>query len=84
MEKSLTVLDEKGFHARPATLFVTAAVKFKSTVTVEANGKSANGKSLLNLLGLGIKHGQVIKVVTSGEDEEPALQQLCSILQKTE
>ncbi len=83
MEKSITVLDDKGLHARPATLFVKAAITFKSTVTVEANGKSANGKSLLNLLALGVKSGQEIKVITDGEDEEVALNQICDILQNS-
>ncbi len=80
MEKSITILDEKGLHARPATVFVKAASTFKSTVMVEANGKTADGKSLLNLLALGVKHGQEIKVITKGEDEEVALNQLCDIL----
>lgn len=80
MEKSITVFDEKGLHARPATVFVKAASTYKSTVMVEANGKKADGKSLLNLLALGVKHGQEIKVITKGEDEEAALNQLCDIL----
>ena len=81
MERTITVRDEHGLHARPASVFVAAATKFKSTMTVEVNGKTANGKSLLHLLALGITKGQTIKITTTGEDENEALHQVCAILE---
>lgn len=67
-----TITDEVGIHARPAGLLVKEAGKFKSTILVKANGKSADATRLMALMALGIKCGQQIEVSIEGEDEEDA------------
>ena len=46
----ITIENNVGLHARPATLFVQTAKKHKSNITVSHDGKTVNAKSLLNLL----------------------------------
>lgn len=67
-----TITDEVGIHARPAGLLVKEAGKFKSSVIVKANGKSADATRLMALMALGIKCGQQVEVSVDGDDEEEA------------
>jgi phosphocarrier protein HPr len=65
-----------GLHARPAAVFVKTASQFKSTISIEVGSDSANAKSILSVLSLGVESGVVIKVVAEGEDAEQALKAL--------
>ena len=75
-----TIKDELGIHARPAGLLVKEAKKFESTVTLKANGKEINGKSLLKLLSLGAKKGTEVTVITEGPDADAACKKLADVL----
>lgn len=75
-EFKIVVSDPVGLHARPAGLLVKQAAAFKSKITISGNGKSADGKKLLMLMGLGIKQGMEITCRIEGEDEEAALKAL--------
>jgi len=66
------IKDPIGMHARPAGLFVKQVSAFQSKVTVEGNGKSADGRKLIMLMGLGIKQGMEVTCKVEGEDEEAA------------
>ncbi len=68
--------DPVGLHARPAGLLVKQAAAFKSKVTVSGNGKSADGKKLIMLMGLGIKQGMEVTCWIEGEDEDMASEAL--------
>jgi phosphocarrier protein len=66
------ITDEVGIHARPAGLLVKAAKEFTSNVTITCEGKSADAKKLITLMGLGVKKGQNVTVTVEGDDEETA------------
>lgn len=76
--QEVIVLHEAGLHARPAAVFVQTAQKFSSKISVCANGKSVNAKSMLGLLSLGVVKGTNISIQADGEDEEAALSALTS------
>lgn len=67
------ITDPIGIHARPASVIAKEASKYTSKITVNFNGKSANLKSVLNLMALIIKHNSEIEVVADGTDEENAI-----------
>ena len=70
-------LDNKlGMHARPASLFVKTANRFSSDITVRADERTINGKSIIGLLTLAAAHGSTLEVRASGEDAEEALDAL--------
>lgn len=75
-EFQYTIKDPAGIHARPAGEIVKEAGKFISDVTIKANGKEADAKKLMRLMGLGIKRGTELTVCIEGEDEEKALEAL--------
>jgi phosphotransferase system HPr (HPr) family protein len=71
-EFSYTITDPNGIHARPAGLFVQKMQEYKSTVTVNREGQSADAKKLIALMKLRLKCGQTFTVKAEGEDETEA------------
>lgn len=69
----VTLRNEAGLHARPAAAFVQTAAKFTSDIAISTDeGKTADGKSILSVLGLGARQGTKVTVTIQGEDEEQA------------
>ncbi|MEA4812652.1 MAG: HPr family phosphocarrier protein [Anaerolineaceae bacterium] len=80
-KKSITVTNKEGLHARPASLFVKEAGKFKCKITLSKHGgKEGNAKSILSLLALGIDSGSTIDILCEGEDEKAAAQALYDLI----
>jgi phosphotransferase system HPr (HPr) family protein len=67
-------------HARPAGLFVREAALFTADVNVAANGKQANAKSILEVLGLGATGGTELVISASGEDAAAAVRDLTALV----
>ncbi|MCU9593582.1 phosphocarrier protein HPr [Caldibacillus thermolactis] len=80
LDKTYTVIAESGIHARPATLLVQEASKFKSNIELEYNGKSVNLKSIMGVMALGIGKDAEIKIKADGSDENDAIQALDELL----
>ena len=80
-EITVTVVDPVGLHARPATVAVNAASKFKSDVKISYKGKSVNMKSIMGVMSLGIPTQSEITITTDGDDEEEALATIKDVLQ---
>lgn len=81
MRIEATIEHEIGLHARPAVLFVETANHFQSDIHILHNGNTANGKSLLHILGLGIKNGELITIEAEGEDDAAALIALQALIE---
>ena len=75
--KEVTVENQVGLHARPATFFIQKANEYKSSIWVEKEERRVNAKSLLGVLSLGIADGTdeqaavdgLVKLVNSGFSE---------------
>ncbi|PSB05952.1 PTS fructose transporter subunit IIA, partial [filamentous cyanobacterium CCP2] len=72
----LTIAGKAGLHARPATTFVNIAKSFDSEIRVRYGNKTANGKSMVSLLKLGVEGGSTVRIMARGTDEDEALQAL--------
>lgn len=79
-EKTITITNEVGLHARAATLFIKKANDYKSSVWVESAGRQVNAKSLLGVLSLGIIQNTEIKIIADGVDENDAIAGLISLI----
>jgi phosphotransferase system HPr (HPr) family protein len=79
-ETRATLPADVALHARPAGLFVREAARFSASVTVSANGKSANAKSILEVLALGATGGTAVAIVASGDDAVEAAEDLAAFL----
>lgn len=67
-----TITDPVGIHARPAGLLVKEVKNYESVIKVTKNGKTAEAKKLMALMGLGVKQGETVTVTIEGADEETA------------
>ena len=79
--KEITVKNEVGLHARPATYFIQKANEFKSGIWVEKEERRVNAKSLLGVLSLGIVQGTVIILTADGVDEQEAVESLSALIE---
>jgi phosphocarrier protein len=79
--KDVTVQNQVGLHARPATFFIQKANEFKSSIWLEKEERRVNAKSLLGVLSLGIMGGTTIRILAGGPDEETAVEELVKLVE---
>jgi phosphotransferase system HPr (HPr) family protein len=79
-EIQLLVIDPSGLHARPAARFVQAASRFSSRIVIRENGREADAKSLIALLGLTIRPSSEITLAADGPDADEAVAALAAEL----
>ena len=81
--RTLTVVNQRGLHARASAKFVTAVAELPEGVTVRVvkGGNEAAGGSILGLMMLGAARGDAIELVVAGEGQEAVLEQLCAMVE---
>lgn len=79
--KEVTVQNQVGLHARPATFFIQRANEFKASIWIEKEERRVNAKSLLGILSLGIVGGTTIKIIADGSDEQVAVNSLADLVE---
>ena len=79
-EIKVLVIDPVGLHARPATVAVNSASKFKCDVKVSFKERSVNMKSIMGVMSLGIPTQSEIVISCEGEDEDTAITSIEDIL----
>jgi phosphocarrier protein FPr/phosphocarrier protein len=78
--ETLTVLHEHGVHARPAALIANFAKGSAADITIGAHGRTANAKSAVALMSLGVRRGDEITLVASGEHAAKAVRELKALI----
>ena len=80
LSKEVTVQNQVGLHARPATFFIQKTNEFKSAIWIEKEERRVNAKSLLGVLSLGITKGTKVNIMADGVDEEMAVDSLVDLI----
>lgn len=78
---TIKIMNPTGLHLRPAGNLCKEAMKYKSKITFDYSGNTANAKSVLSVLGACIKSGDEITLMCEGEDENEALTALVSYIE---
>lgn len=73
---SVKIINPTGFHARPIAKIVSRSKQYQSEIFFEKNDIKADAKSIVSLLNLDVKQGDIINIITHGEDSELALKDL--------
>ena len=81
ISRSVTINNNVGLHARPATFFIQKANSFKASIWVEKEDCRVNAKSLLGVLSLGITKGTTITIIADGSDEAEAVDGLVGLVE---
>jgi len=79
--QEITLKNEAGLHARPATEIAKNASKYSCDIKFDVNGKEYNAKSVLNIMSAGIKNNTQIKIICDGVDEAQALSEMIQLFE---
>ena len=82
MERTFTVLNKMGLHARPAALFVQTTHRYQSQIRVDKDGQEVDGKSIMGILTLAAESGAKLKITAEGPDEGPLLDTLQGLFER--
>lgn len=80
-ERTFTIKNKLGLHARAANMVVQTASNFASSITVTKDGIEANAKSIMGLLLLAAGKGSKIVVRAEGKDAQEALKEIGKLIE---
>ena len=80
VSRSFTVRLENGLHLRPWMQFVKLAHRYKAKIEVVKDFVRSDARSMLSLLALAAKQGDVIVVEAQGDDAAEAVSALVELL----
>ncbi len=73
IERTITIINNLGMHARAAAKFVTTASDFEADIQVSRNGRTVNGKSIMGMMMLAAAKNTEIVITANGKDEQKVL-----------
>jgi phosphocarrier protein len=80
LDKTVTIRNKLGLHARAAVKFVNLANRFGASVKIVKDGDEIDGKSILGILTLAATQGTSIRLLIAGKDEEAAMSALVELI----
>jgi len=82
IEKNVKVINSLGIHARPASLIVQTAIKYKASVQLVKDGATADAKSIMSVMMLAAAQGSNVTVKGAGEDEAEAVDAVIALFDR--
>ena len=80
VSKEVTVTNAAGFNMRASGMLCERAVKYDSHIEIKKGDSSYNAKSMLSVLGSGVRRGDEIEIMCEGADEEEALEAIAGLV----
>ncbi len=80
MKVNMTIVNERGLHARAAAKFVKCVESFDADILVTKGDNQVSGSSIMGLMMLAASKGTSISLEASGPDAEQAVQSLCDLI----
>lgn len=81
VSKEVKINNCTGLHLRPAGNLCKTALNFSSYISYNYNENIFNAKSVLSVLGSGVRAGDTITLMCEGDDEEEALSHLSNFIE---
>lgn len=82
VSQKVTIMNELGLHARPASVFVKAASKFESEIDLLSGGRQGIAKSIISVLALSVSKGDELEIIAKGKDEDKAVEALVQLVKE--
>ncbi|HXP76885.1 MAG TPA: HPr family phosphocarrier protein [Stellaceae bacterium] len=79
-QRTVTICNKRGLHARAAARFVKLAWQFDAEVTVRKNGTTVSGRSIMGLMMLAAGPGTAIELAATGREAERAVAALADLV----
>lgn len=80
LQKTLTICNIRGLHARASAKFVKCVESHNAKVTVSRDGSSVGGTSIMGLMMLAAAPGCTIDITATGDDAEDVMQALSDLV----
>lgn len=80
MERTVTIVNRLGLHARAAAKLTTLASKFQADVRVRKENREVSGKSIMGVMMLAAAQGSTITLIAEGTDEQEALDEMAQLV----
>lgn len=80
-EKTLTVKNRAGIHARPAALIAQTANKFSCEITLEKDSNAVNAKSIMGVITMAAGYNTVLTLKADGADEKEAVDAITQLFE---
>lgn len=81
VERTVSIVNPLGLHARPAAEFVKTASAYNSEVTVEKDGMVVNGKSIMGVMTLAAECGSSLTIRANGPDADRVVGALVTLVE---
>ena len=81
VERTVTVVNKNGVHARPAAEIVKTAGRFASDVTIVRDDLEVNGKSIMGVMMLAAECGAPILIRADGPDAQEAADAIAKLVE---
>jgi phosphocarrier protein len=79
IRKRITITNQLGLHARPATMLVKSATKFRSDFRIRKDDMEINGKSIMGVMTLAAECGAELELIADGADETFMMNEITSL-----
>ncbi|MGY6587816.1 MAG: HPr family phosphocarrier protein [Wenzhouxiangella sp.] len=80
IERTITLINQRGLHARAASKLVQCASDFQSQVWLTRQGRRVNAQSIMGVLLLAAPSGSELLLEVDGPDEEQAIAALVELV----
>jgi phosphocarrier protein HPr len=82
LQRSVTIPNQRGLHARAAAKFVQVVARFpQARIQVSKDGQTVNGESIMGLMMLAGTQGSSIDITASGPEAGAALEALIGLVE---
>ena len=81
VERTVTIANKNGLHARPAAEIVKAAAKFKADILLVRDDLEVNGKSIMGVMMLAAEFGSELLLRADGPDAEDAVRAIAQLIE---
>jgi phosphocarrier protein len=80
LQSRIQISNKLGLHARASAKLTKLAGGFKSEIHLSRNTRRVNAKSIMGVMMLAAGVGSEIAIEVDGEDEQVAMDALCSLI----
>ncbi len=81
-QRTVTICNERGLHARASAKFVAEADRFDAEVSVTRNAETVTADSALDLMMLAAGIGSQITIGAEGPDADAAVEALADLVER--
>ena len=82
ISRTVTIASSVGLHARPAAALAEAVEDSGVDVAITFDGEEADAASLLEIMTLGVKHGDEVTLSTDDDNAGDTLDALVALLSR--